>query len=45
MSFIFCFFVRKEDIVSIILCVYSVALLISNYYSDLQTEEKNAIVY
>ncbi len=25
-------FVRKRDIVSIILCVYTVALLISNYY-------------
>ncbi len=32
MSFYFCF-MRKENIVSIILCVYTVALLISNYYS------------
>ena len=27
------YFVRKEDIVSIIVCVYTVVLLISNYYS------------
>ncbi len=32
MSFIF-YFVRKEDIISIILFVYTVVLLISNYYS------------
>ena len=33
MSFYFFVFVRKKDTVSIILCVYTVALLISDYYS------------